>query len=966
MTALVDRPLDELSAAPLGEPDDVDLDAEAGGDEDERRLRAGMVALSSALSGGAAAWMFGGLLHGGIVPRLIAALGVAIGVGFVLLSSRLTRPAVLQYAVVPAAAFAGAVLVAPEAGGGTANLPGLVGEALRNGGLLQPPVPFDPGWRFILVTFFAILGAGSLGLALATRRAKLAVLVPLPVVFGAALLQPSGSEIVSSSVAIFLLVGALAVAYGAELAADADASTGRFEVRRLGRGAGMLLVLVAAIVGLAQTDFLFPDTNEDRVIPPQKPPVTPLEKDRELFRMSWERPGPVRLGVLDVYDGEAWLLPPQDDKRVVELVDGRIPDATSTAPGTQTAAFSIVDMRGRALPVPPGTTALGDIGGNVEYDPRVEIPRLQRRIPAGTEYTATVRPFPLGSDLNSTKPVSSVAMDEFIVMPPPPAAVLDLLAAMPPGLFDRVQFVRDRLYANVVAAGQGSPVDITPGRVAELIGEPGVEATPFEITAAEAMLVRWAGVPARIGFGYHGGDAFPGGFSFRPKHGAAWLEAYFDGYGWVPLVGTPPQAKSSLSEAEKRDDPRVKPSTNLALRVVIPTQRTTLVYFFELVRYWVLVLLPLVLAAVALVVSFPGVLKAVRASRRRRWGRAQGPVGRILVGYCELRDHCHDLNLGDIRDTPLEFRRTFHDDAEHAELAWLVTRALWGDLRRDLREDDADAADSLLRSLRRRIDQTQRPFNRAVGWSSRASLRDPWSDLPPNFTPGPRLVDRVRGVGRAVTSVAKRLRRLVPVPQGAAVLLAVVFLFGGCASQAGFAGASAPATYPERVAPEPPADLLGFSFVREAEAEAQFGQRPEDLVTEGRLLTIRDANLIQGSLQVAIFRSELDARDRDVQRRVEEAIGGSFATEMFGTVRLRVRRAVEQDYYLWFPPERNVMELFVMQRGFVGRDVLVRAVIAYQRGLAPRAVLSSEQLGRLRGATANEVATSPTPDRSVG
>ena len=37
----------------------------------------------------------------------------------------------------------------------------------------------------------------------------------------------------------------------------------------------------------------------------------------------------------------------------------------------------------------------------------------------------------------------------------------------------------------------------------------GGEATPYEITAAEVMLARWAGIPARIGFGFS--DAPPRG-----------------------------------------------------------------------------------------------------------------------------------------------------------------------------------------------------------------------------------------------------------------------------------------------------------------------------------------------------------------------------------------------------------------------------------------------------------------------
>src|SRR3546814_6278242 len=44
-------------------------------------------------------------------------------------------------------------------------------------------------------------------------------------------------------------------------------------------------------------------------------------------------------------------------------------------------------------------------------------------------------------------------------------------------------------------------------------------------------------------------------------------------------------------------------------------------------------------------------------------------------------------------------------DAEHDELAWLVTRTLWGDLARDIRPDDVEAAEIGRASCRERVCQ---------------------------------------------------------------------------------------------------------------------------------------------------------------------------------------------------------------------------------------------------------------------
>ena len=51
--------------------------------------------------------------------------------------------------------------------GGSANLPSLVVEAVNSGGLGQPPVPFEPGWRFLLVVLLILLGAGASALGIA-------------------------------------------------------------------------------------------------------------------------------------------------------------------------------------------------------------------------------------------------------------------------------------------------------------------------------------------------------------------------------------------------------------------------------------------------------------------------------------------------------------------------------------------------------------------------------------------------------------------------------------------------------------------------------------------------------------------------------------------------------------------------------------------------------------------------------
>ena len=100
--------------------------------------------------------------------------------------------------------------------------------------------------------------------------------------------------------------------------------------------------------------------------------------------------------------------------------------------------------------------------------------------------------------------------------------------------------------------------------------------------------------------------------------------------------------------------------------------------------------------------------------------------------YGEFRDLATDLGVGDPYDTPLEFLRRVMDDDEHTQFAWLVTRALYGDLEFTAGDGDVAAARAMGESLRRRLFRRQAFQTRALAVMSRASLIDPHSREMPN------------------------------------------------------------------------------------------------------------------------------------------------------------------------------------------------------------------------------------------
>jgi len=254
------------------------------------------------------------------------------------------------------------------------------------------------------------------------------------------------------------------------------------------------------------------------------------------------------------------------------------------------------------------------------------------------------------------------------------------------------------------------------------------EGTPFEIVGSEALLARWAGVPSRIGFGFDGYQKEGNLLTVRPKNAAQFLQVYFQGYGWVPIIGAPPKAKTDLNtDPNAKFNPTVQPSDDIAVELYIPIQLENLRQLYQRVRDVMLQLLPSAVVLLVVYLALPFMHKARRRGKRRRWAAARGPAAQLAVEYAEMRDQATDLGVGDPFDTPLEYLQRVVEDDEHAELAWLVTRTLYGDLAGKATADDVEAAREMSQSLRRRMSRGQPFQTRAIAVLSRASLQDPYS-----------------------------------------------------------------------------------------------------------------------------------------------------------------------------------------------------------------------------------------------
>ena len=709
------------------------VDPPGGGDDtgaDPSPIRTG---ISIAFPVLAAAIMVGGVFLG-VTPRIYAGVAGILGIALAIAASKIKKPLGANAAVAGGIFLIGLVMLLPSGPANLANVRGLVKEAAASGDVLRPPVPFTAGWIAISCWLMALVGFVTGWVAIALRRSALALLLPMPVAAIGGISVPKAAQIPSGlAVLVLFAVGLGLLASSQSLGENDERPPIGYELRKALKSLPLLVVITVVLGLLSQADFLFPKPVIDPTQEAQKPKTVPLSEveDRVLFSVESGISGPWRIGSLDVYDGEDWRLPPFAENSLRDVPRSGVVDDELEA--GVTAKFTVAGLGGAVLPTVPNTVGIVAEGPKLAYDDRNANIRVgQGQIQAGLAYAVTAAGLPTIEALREITvdvPADVKRFAEIPVDPPPAAqALLDQAKAEHTNKWDQFDFLRTYVLDNVTASGAGVPGSVTPEIVQDMLGG-SKEGSPYEMVAAQAMFARWLGIPSRIGYGFDGGELLDGQLQVRPKNGATFVEVYFPGFKWLPVIGTPKKAKPSVGgdASQQQFDPSVLPSDEVTVQLYLPVVVPPGSILFEQIRQGVFIAIPILLFLLLLYVLYPAVKKARVRARRRRAAIAAGARARIALSYAEWRDHATDFGFDHPTDTPLMFLDRFIPDDEHTEFAWLVTRALWGDLQPDLTEETATAAEELSRSLRRRLSQTQ-PFTvRAVSRVSRLSLRRPYA-----------------------------------------------------------------------------------------------------------------------------------------------------------------------------------------------------------------------------------------------
>jgi transglutaminase-like putative cysteine protease len=711
---------------------EADLDRAAGASEegapDEPVTR---IAIAIAFPVIATAVMTGGVFTG-TGPRIYGAVAGIMGIGLAIIANRQRRLTSMLAIVAVGIFVIGALMVVPTGVGNVGSLTKLVKEANTQGDLTRPPVPFIAGWHAVLGWLMAVVGFSAAWVALAFRKPALALVIPVPFAALGGISVPKDAQVASGIVVLVLFVFGLVLLSSNSGLEGSERPSTAYEVRNAMRSLVVVIPVTVALILASQLDFLFPKPAVNPAEQPQKPKTTPLSKvvDRPLFRVTSTLTGPWRMGSLDVYDGTDWRLAAVNDANLKNVPKSGIIDRELT-PGI-TATFEIEGLTGAVLPGLANTVGLKAKGIVPAFDYRSSNIRLASgTLKRGQKYTVLAAALPSIPDLEAVTdaPPADVLQFSQGVGTPPPAVqrLIDKYKGLPT-LWDRFDALRNYVLDNVSATGLGVPVSITPQRADELLTK--LEATPFEIVALQAMLARWIGVPSRIAFGFDGGDKISGHtLEIRPRYGATFVEVYFPHFKWIPVVGAPRHAKPSVSSDpnQQQNNPNILPSDEVNIAVFLPTVTQPKSVFGKQLGQGFLIGVPIVLFILLLYSTYPALRKARIRGRRRHAATEMGPRARIALAYAEFRDVATDFGFSHPSDTPLMFLERLIEDDEHTELAWLVTRVLWGDLQTDASLELAVAAEELSRSLRRRLAGAQPATVRFVAAVSRLSLRNPFA-----------------------------------------------------------------------------------------------------------------------------------------------------------------------------------------------------------------------------------------------
>jgi transglutaminase-like putative cysteine protease len=273
----------------------------------------------------------------------------------------------------------------------------------------------------------------------------------------------------------------------------------------------------------------------------------------DLFKVQTSDPQYWRLYTLDVFDGEEWRSSDPDGSEggqtvtvptVLPQSQGYSPPADSQ---TQPYTFTILNDfdPAHALPMAQTPEEITSGGlGDVTWDPYRGQAFVDRGLHAGLEYTVRSRILvPTAEELDQVQDLAPVQYGLWTELPedldPRIGQIAQEWTADAASTYDKVLAIQRHFHSD----GFSYSTDVDVAEDADgLLTFLTQTKTGFcqHYASAMAVLVRELGIPARIAVGYRAGTLQDDGtFLVQTKDAHAWVEVFFEGYGWLQFEPTP-------------------------------------------------------------------------------------------------------------------------------------------------------------------------------------------------------------------------------------------------------------------------------------------------------------------------------------------------------------------------------------------------------------------------------------------
>jgi transglutaminase-like putative cysteine protease len=297
---------------------------------------------------------------------------------------------------------------------------------------------------------------------------------------------------------------------------------------------------------------------------------------RDLFEVETSDPQYWRTSTLDEFDGEDWRSSDPDgskDGQTVTVPTGPLPQPQRYVPppdfNTEPFTFRILDgiddAHGLPMVQTPEQITAGDLG-DVTWDPYRGQAFVDGGLDAGLEYGIVSRVVvPTAEQLDRVIDLSAAQYGPWTALPetldPRIGQIADEWTQDSISDYDKVLAIQQHFHSNGFA--YTTDVDVADDADALLTFLTQTKAGFCQQYAtAMAVLVRELGLPARIAVGYQAGTLQDDGtYLVQSKNAHAWVEVFFEGYGWLPFEPTPGHGAHPNAEPGTYLNP-VKSSTN--------------------------------------------------------------------------------------------------------------------------------------------------------------------------------------------------------------------------------------------------------------------------------------------------------------------------------------------------------------------------------------------------------------------